>query len=1267
VSDPFDEDIPDDFGMDTPPDLIDTWIETAARRTAAHGEVIDLVVHAELRWIRYVQAMFTPGRRSDPADLDIALDALATAVPVLRDDDEVAREALAEVLLRYADMLQARHDFHGDASGWRDPALAQTLRDRRGSTPDLDLAIEVTVEAAALLAPGSPVWYDAMKVLGDRYVNRTHLTQDPQDFKNAITALEAALAVPGRDPSDRVTPWMRWGLLYHNRFEALGDSTDRDRTIEILGAGWAEGTNDPLLGLSYADPLISRGRATGNDEDLRTALAVLGTVNEAELPDPARPLYHQTAMSAHFHRYFATTGHDPDELLATVRESTAVITNAYAAADIRDEARAVRATARLEHARVTGNVMPDVDAVIDDLTAVHHRVKPALRDSVDAQLAVALGERARRTSAPIDVDRAIDFAEEVLTRVPDGHPSQPYLGEVIATGLLQQVAAGRGDPDALDRAVGMLRRLRDQPGTDPVLTAKIAARLGVLMGATVFHHGADIADLDQAIDHLATAFTTADLDDPNRSGFAAGLANTLMTRYELRGDLADLRWSLDVLRDVRHERTDDPNHGEFAVILGQALISWYAVSHTGTPDEAIDVLTEAVTGLPSGHPMLPSALRSLAAAYAFRAEATQDPAMWRTAADYANQAVAGTRPRTIDAAMINATAGDVLLLAGRALSDVILLRTAVTLLTAVADDPAGHALRSRHLSSYGMALVSLHQMDPTAADLTHAIDVLSEANRIASTHPGARDTPEIASVLAAALTLAGDLDRAAEVGRTALRAQAWQVLLQSGTHDAMDAVREGSRTAVMIARASLRAGRPHDAFAALETGRGLVLHAATVTATVPELLTTAGHADLATEWTTTATADRDVTATQWRTSSPQIPSDLRHRTLTALTGHPQLFDPPSHADLCGALRTLAADALIYIFAGAWGSDGLAVVVDADGINAIDLPLLTSDWPVPAAVQQAAAARDLQRPQKTPADRTDLTQVCEAAWDAVIEPLLRTWRPADRPDTPHLILVPAGVLATVPWHAAHSAAGPDGSRRWAIDEASFTYIASARLLIDIAGRTAPPPGPVGMIIGDPDTGGRAPDLHGAGIEAGTIFQRFYTGGSYRGRPVDLADGPGTPDDILAWLTGTDTPHASVLHLACHGDVRADGPASSSLILADGVTLSAEEILRAAATRAPGSSPGLISLAACTTHRAGRTYDEAVTLSTAFLAAGAATAVGSLWQVPDDETALLMVEFHTNLQAHAMPPHQALRAAQRTMRDTSSGTSRYSWAGFVHLGA
>ena len=73
-----------------------------------------------------------------------------------------------------------------------------------------------------------------------------------------------------------------------------------------------------------------------------------------------------------------------------------------------------------------------------------------------------------------------------------------------------------------------------------------------------------------------------------------------------------------------------------------------------------------------------------------------------------------------------------------------------------------------------------------------------------------------------------------------------------------------------------------------------------------------------------------------------------------------------------------------------------------------------------------------------------------------------------------------------------------------------------------------------------------------------------------------------------------------------------------------------------------------LVACRTDVTAADHDEALTLSTAFLAAGAVTAVGSRWDLRDDPSAALMFMFHHYLAA-GRRPDDALRDAQLWMLD------------------
>jgi len=694
-------------------------------------------------------------------------------------------------------------------------------------------------------------------------------------------------------------------------------------------------------------------------------------------------------------------------------------------------------------------------------------------------------------------------------------------------------------------------------------------------------------------------------------------------------------------------------------MYGQVLF----LCHEATGDldaltDSLRLLTSCLAGLPPGSGQRPRILRSLALAHTARATQISDDAELRTATDFALQALGECRPGSPDAHIVVPTAVAVLTIAGVALEDPALVRIAVERMDSIVNSLVGRPNYERLIGGFGIASVFLANNGGTEDDRRRGIRFLQEAYDILLPRTGATTLPSTAMALAEAYAAQGDLDRAIQVGRTALVGRAWLTLLQTGTHNAMSAVRQGAENALTIARWCLRDGRTNEAYEALETGRGLVLHAATVTATFADLLRAAGRGDLADEWVAVAPDGVTDDARDWRIGVPGVPSDLRHRALTALAGHPLLFEPPPVAAAAAALATLRCDALVYLFPGVGSDAGLALIVDVDSdVMALDLPELTAERARTLAAGHPAT-REILVP--APADRPlDLDSVVEAAWSAAIGPLLAHWH-RTYADHPRFVLVPAGTLAAIPWHAAYE----PKERRWAIDEADFSSIASGRLLIEVAARPNVAPSGSALIIGNPDTGEAGDDLPGAGEEASTIHRRFFPAGTYRGRPCPPSTGPGVAADVFDWLTGRDVPHAPVLHLACHATVRAEGPATSSLRLSDG-ELSAEEILRTAALRPPGTSLGLVSLAACTTHLAGRDYDEAVTLSTAFVVAGATTAIGSLWRVPDRETALLMVAFYENLLVHAMPPGDALRYAQRWLRDLP-GTPLSGWAGFVHIG-
>lgn len=132
---------------------------------------------------------------------------------------------------------------------------------------------------------------------------------------------------------------------------------------------------------------------------------------------------------------------------------------------------------------------------------------------------------------------------------------------------------------------------------------------------------------------------------------------------------------------------------------------------------------------------------------------------------------------------------------------------------------------------------------------------------------------------------------------------------------------------------------------------------------------------------------------------------------------------------------------------------------------------------------------------------------------------------------------------------------------------------------------------------------------------------------------------------------------VIHLACHAQFRTDNAAFSSLILHDG-PLAAESI---ESLCLPGA---VVVLSGCETAlHDGAASDEAFGLTRAFLVAGAARIVASLWAVDDATTAQWMADFHAGLRL-GRNPAAALRHAQLAVR--ARHAHPFYWAAFTLTG-
>ncbi|MDP9793147.1 hypothetical protein J2S43_001659 [Catenuloplanes nepalensis] len=689
-----------------------------------------------------------------------------------------------------------------------------------------------------------------------------------------------------------------------------------------------------------------------------------------------------------------------------------------------------------------------------------------------------------------------------------------------------------------------------------------------------------------------------------------------------------------------------------------------------------------VARLPAGHPMhsamaeVNTLMGPLLATSKTDGSAYERPSEEQIAAMVAQ----AERPHATDAerALGYAAAGGALLGAGREPDRRRIDRGVGYFERAVALSPAGDRHRPFHLFGLAVALFRRKEVTGAVADIAAAEPLLTEARNLAG-GPHHELWSEINDMLAHAQRTPGNEKRSRDTALDALRRHAYNGLLQTDRRVARKAALDAVDDALSAAHMCLVDADPAAAVRALDGGRALTLFAATRLRHVTALLREANQPGLAERWQAEG--------------GPGAPVELRHDVLEAIATGTDLLDPPSFADIQRALRRVNGDALVYLVPARPPNPGWAVVVPADGrpgymalpglrIDTADVDLFLRALRTRNLV--ADGTRDLGPAHDDGEFRTRLETLSDWAWRAAVGPLLSSGitRPEGR--VPHIYLVPMGDLSRVPWHAARPHDG-----EYAVQRVAFSQTASARMLVDAAGRPAVPLSPTGLVVGDPQTPPHIPDLTAARAEAQAIHRAFYRGGRYVGRLTSgtAPSGAGTVAEVRDWLTVPRPGRGSTLHLACHGFTDTANARSFLQLAPDPVTgeseLDATELIDLMGS-APERQVGLVVLAACRTGLAMNGYDDAYSLGTAFLAGGARSVLSTLWSIPDGDTSVLMFMFHHYRVAGRLPVWEALRRAQTWMLDptrdvppsmprplreqleSSDAGRTAAWAGFVHGG-
>ncbi len=876
----------------------------------------------------------------------------------------------------------------------------------------------------------------------------------------------------------------------------------------------------------------------------------------------------------------------------------------------------------------------------------------------------------------------IEAAAAALREVAPAHPARARLSAALVPMLMR-----RTTPRNLLRLVGELVEAADQnPPADPDWPrqrtgGRVMALSYQMMMGEVNDHVTALRRLDELAREAAGDPALQPLVDSARMAWTVTQAMTT-------GDESALRRLPQELPDFSAVAGDHAELSRLNEIMRAVatLVSANQAEDDATVWRSMDQLMLAAQQLPEGHQ-----LRTELEATGRRMQPLRGmlddpsgPAVRATAEQLATLRARADRPDApADDRVLDGMALGAALLAGGRETDPDRIEEAVVRLREAAElSRADARVHPFCLQSLGLALYRRCEVTGRTAGLDEAAEVLEQslAGLGGPHHPQWSFANAILSMVR---HRQGDLGRARESRRHSQRGFAWRVLLESDVAGARLSIKNAAYEAGALAVQCIQDNQPGGAISALDAGRGLMLFAATGLRGVPAHLTALGRADLAESW-----------------SAPGGPTQLvRREALTLLSEAEEtagLLDPPALSEIQSALALLDADALVYLMPGDSPQPGFAVIAPAQGAPAyMALPDLQLGPGAAAAMERyltalARRSRDvvqLRRDEHEFAGSID--GLCDWAWRAAIGPVLERYfgimpEAPDRP-TPHIVLLPMGDLARVPWAAARRQDGVHAVRL-----AAFSQAVSARLLCDNAGLAPLTPTATGLIVGDPDTGTRDQPLDAARREAFAIRQAFYVGARYVGRRPDGSvspSGAGSADQVRAWLADPSLTAGGMLHLACHGSYVDDDAAARAFVLlaggAEGAELTAGELFELLA-RVPDRRLGLVVLAACNTGHSIHGYDEAYSLGTAFLAAGARSVLSTQWQVPDAPTSSLMFLFHHYLRREKLPPWQALRQAQMWMLDParrapenmpadlrpdpSAGDPAevVAWAGFVHYG-
>ena len=1062
------------------------------------------------------------------------------------------------------------------------------------------------------LRTGDRAALDSAAVAWSRMLERAGFSSAPERFR--LASLNSA------------------GVVFIRRYWARGRVDDLNRALDLWEqAVKATPTDSPDLPMclnNLGTGLGDRFARTGREADMEDAIRVYRQAVKATPTDSPRLPMYLTNLGNGLSDRFARTGREADMEGAIRVYQQAVKATPPDSPDLPMYLNNLGNGLRARFRRTGREAdLEDAIRVFQQAVKTTPPDSPGLPSRLN-NLGNGLRARFRRTGREVDLEEAIRvFRQAVKATQPDS-PDLPMYLSSLGTGLGDRFARTGREADLEDATRAFQQAVKATPPDSPDLPMYLN-NLGNGLRARFRRTGRE-ADLEDAIRVFQQAVKATPPDSPDLPSRLNNLGTGLLARFRRAGREADLEEAIRVFQQaVKATLPDSPDLPMYLSSLGTGLGDRFArTGREADLEEAIRVFQQALQATPLDSPDLPMYLNNLGNGLRARFARTGRQADLEEAIRVFQQAVKATPPDSPGLPLRLSNLGnglrDQFRRTGRQadLEDAIRAYRRACELGALSAPQA--ALAAAH--NWGRWAVQRKQWVETAEaygyDLATGRQLLARQVQRAHKESWLRDLQEMSGPAAYALAKLAQYEDAAAVmerDRARLLAEA----LQRHRRDLEQLPARGHEEL-------------YRRYCEIVETQGQLTKPAVARPDEPDYMSSQNRLD--------AIAAANV-------ALDQVVADIQK-----IPGYEDFLAEPTFAQIQAATYDTP---VAYLLATSVG--GLALLVHAGDVQPVWLDALTDgavrEWlggPAddPALGGWLGAYRNWLVEHTSQAERAQ----AERAWFAAIDDVThRLWahimgslatvlhqRLAIEPSAAAAVtLIPAGLLALLPLHAAWTEdASTPTQRRYFLDEFTVSYAPSALALRHARDGVDRAPADRLLAVEEPLAAG-ASRLANAHAEVAAIARLF-------GTPVILDRAKATRRAVRAAL-----PQAHVVHFSCHGTNNWQSSLESGLLMADDET--GKDVLLTVRDLLESEQAGgrLATLSACETGIVGTDLpNEVVALPSALLQAGFGGVVASLWSVADVSTAMLMEHFYCRWREDRLSPAEALRAAQRWVRDTAN---------------